>query len=107
MTGVRRHFKELDENITGNVHFGDGSYVDIKGKGSILLECKNKEQRVISHVYYIPNLKSNILSLGQLTENGCKVVMENSILLLYNSNQKILMRVTRSKNRLYKANLKI
>ena len=107
MTGVKNHFKEIDEKITGNVRFGDGSYVEIKGKGSILLECKNKEQRVISQVYYIPNLRSNILSLGQLTENGCKVVMEEDVLLLYDSNYNVLLRVTRSKNQLYKANLRI
>ncbi|GJT43375.1 zinc finger, CCHC-type containing protein [Tanacetum coccineum] len=51
MTGVKEHFKEIDEKIIGNVQFGDGSYVEIKGKGSILLECKNKEQRAISQVY--------------------------------------------------------
>ena len=107
MTGVKDHFNEIDEKITGNVRFGDGSYVEIKGKGSILLECKNEEQRVVSLVYYIPNLKSNILSLGQLTENGCKVVMEDDLLLLYDSSNDILLRVTRSKNRLYKANLRI
>ncbi|GJW82981.1 ribonuclease H-like domain, reverse transcriptase, RNA-dependent DNA polymerase [Tanacetum coccineum] len=50
MTGVKEHFKEIDEKITGNVRFGDGSYVEIKGKGSILLECKNKEQRAISQI---------------------------------------------------------
>ncbi|KAJ9542210.1 LOW QUALITY PROTEIN: hypothetical protein OSB04_028716 [Centaurea solstitialis] len=105
MTGVKDHFNEIDEKITGNVRFGDGSY--IKGKGSILLECKNEEQRVISQVYYIPNLKSNILSLGQLTENGCKVVMEDDLLLLYDSSNDILLKVTRSKNRLYKASLRI
>nr|GEU68951.1 hypothetical protein [Tanacetum cinerariifolium] len=76
MTGVKEHFKEIDEKITGNIRFEDGSYVEIKGK-------------------------------GQLTENGCKVVMEKNILLLYDSNGNILLRVTRSKNRLYKANLRI
>nr|GEW42699.1 ribonuclease H-like domain, reverse transcriptase, RNA-dependent DNA polymerase [Tanacetum cinerariifolium] len=75
MTGIRTHFKEVDEKISGRVRFGDGSCVNIKGKGSILLECKNKEQRVIPNVYYIPELKSNILSLRQLTEKG-----ENGIL---------------------------
>ncbi|GJS08078.1 zinc finger, CCHC-type containing protein [Tanacetum coccineum] len=70
MTGIRTHFKEIDGKFSGRIRFGDGSYVEIKGRGSILLECKNKEQRVIPNVYYIPKLKSNILSLGQLTETG-------------------------------------
>nr|GEX50573.1 zinc finger, CCHC-type [Tanacetum cinerariifolium] len=48
MTGVKEHFKEIDKKIIGNIRFGDGSCIEIKGKGSILLECKNKEQRAIS-----------------------------------------------------------
>ncbi|GJV03970.1 zinc finger, CCHC-type containing protein [Tanacetum coccineum] len=107
MTEVRTHFKEIDEKISGRVRFGNGSYVEIKGRGSILLECKNKEQRIIPNVYYIPNLKSNILSLGQLTENGCKIIMQNNLLLLHGQDQKLLMRVERSRNRLYKINLKV
>ncbi|KAJ9560810.1 hypothetical protein OSB04_005970 [Centaurea solstitialis] len=107
MTGIRTHFKEIDEKISGRVRFGDGSYVEIKGRGSILLECKNKEQRIILNVYYIPSLKSNILSLGQLTENGCKIIMQDNVLLLYGQDQKLLMRVERSRNRLYKINLKV
>ena len=76
MTGTKTHFKDIDEKITGRVRFGDGSYVEIKGKGSILLGCINQEQKVVTDVYYIPNLKSNILSIGQLTEIGCRVIMD-------------------------------
>nr|GEX60085.1 zinc finger, CCHC-type [Tanacetum cinerariifolium] len=48
MTGVREHFKDLDEDVSGNVRFGDGSYIKIKGKGSIFIECDDKKQRIIS-----------------------------------------------------------
>ncbi|GJW20844.1 zinc finger, CCHC-type containing protein [Tanacetum coccineum] len=47
MTGVREHFKELDETVSGKVRFGDGSYIEIKGKGSILIECDDEKQRII------------------------------------------------------------
>ncbi|GJR78475.1 zinc finger, CCHC-type containing protein [Tanacetum coccineum] len=107
MTGIREHFKELDEKVSGKVRFGDGSYIEIKGKGSIIIECDDEKQRIISHVYYIPNLKNNLLSLGQFTEIGCKVVMEDDELRLYDMDNQIFMKVTRQKNRLYKANLRI
>ena len=100
MTGTKSHFTNIDENITGRVRFGDGSYVEIKGRGSVLLRCRNHEQKVISEVYYIPNLKSNILSLGQLTEIGCKVVMEGKQLTLHDKNKRLLMKIERSENRL-------
>ncbi|GKC23722.1 zinc finger, CCHC-type containing protein, partial [Tanacetum coccineum] len=63
MTGVREHFKDLDEKVSGKVKFGDGSYIEIRGKGLILIEYDDEKQRIISHVYYIPDLKSNLLSL--------------------------------------------
>nr|GEY67820.1 zinc finger, CCHC-type [Tanacetum cinerariifolium] len=76
MTGIKSHFRDIDESVTGRIRCGDRSYVQIKGKGSILLGCKNNEQKIVSDIYYIPNLKSNILSLGQLTEIGCKIIMD-------------------------------
>nr|GEY22729.1 zinc finger, CCHC-type [Tanacetum cinerariifolium] len=79
----------------------------IKGKGSILIECEDEKQRIISHVYYIPDLKSNLLSLGQFTKIGCKVVKEDDELRLYDMDNKIFVKVTRQRNRLYKANLRI
>ncbi|GJS05798.1 ribonuclease H-like domain, reverse transcriptase, RNA-dependent DNA polymerase [Tanacetum coccineum] len=32
MTGIRDHFENLDEKVSGRVKFGDGSYIEIKGK---------------------------------------------------------------------------
>nr|GEY35884.1 ribonuclease H-like domain, reverse transcriptase, RNA-dependent DNA polymerase [Tanacetum cinerariifolium] len=107
MTGVREYFKELDEKVSGKVRFGDGSYIEIKEKGSILIECDDEKQRIISHIYYIPSLKSNLLSLGQFTKISCKVVMEDDELRLYDMDNKIFIKVTRQRNRLHKANLRI
>ncbi|XP_076943886.1 uncharacterized protein LOC143614285 [Bidens hawaiensis] len=81
MTGERIYFSELDEKTIGCVKFGDGSTVEIRGKGSILLQCKNGDQRLITNVYYIPDLCNNILSLGQFDEVGCKTNIENGLSL--------------------------
>nr|GEU52681.1 ribonuclease H-like domain, reverse transcriptase, RNA-dependent DNA polymerase [Tanacetum cinerariifolium] len=107
MTRTKSHFRDIDESVTGRVRFGDGSYVQIKGRGSILLGCKNNEQKIVSDIYYIPNLKSNILSLGQLTEIGYKIIMDGNKLTLYDKNKKLLIKVERSKNRLYSIRLQI
>nr|GEX75304.1 zinc finger, CCHC-type [Tanacetum cinerariifolium] len=42
MTGTKSHFRDIDESVTGRVHFGDGSYVQIKGRGSILVGAENE-----------------------------------------------------------------
>ncbi|XP_074336212.1 uncharacterized protein LOC141673367 [Apium graveolens] len=44
MTGQKGKFKDLDENVKGVVRFGDGSSVDIKGKGTVSFKCKNGEE---------------------------------------------------------------
>ncbi|XP_073309973.1 uncharacterized protein [Primulina huaijiensis] len=75
MTGHRDKFQELDEAVTGRVKFGDGSTIQIMGKGTVVFDCKNGDQKVLQEVYYIPKLCSNIISLGKMTEDGNEVHM--------------------------------
>ncbi|GJQ90905.1 hypothetical protein Tco_0002044 [Tanacetum coccineum] len=63
MTGNYSYFSKLNENITDHVRFGDGSCVSIKVKGSILFQGKNGEQKLLKDIYYIPALRSNVISL--------------------------------------------
>lgn len=102
MTGDASKFKELDEKVTGRVKFGDGSTVEIKGKGLVSFKCKNGDEIVLQDVYYIPTLCSNILSLGQLYENGKKVILNGIYLWVDDEQRRLLMKVKRSENRLYK-----
>lgn len=101
-TGQKSKFKVLDESVTGQVKFGDGSMVCIKGKGTIIVECKNGEERMLKDVYFIPALRSNIISLGQLSEEGNKVVMCGEYLWVRDSQGNLVMKVKKSTNRLYK-----
>ncbi|KAJ9565988.1 hypothetical protein OSB04_001954 [Centaurea solstitialis] len=107
MTGNYSYFSELNERITGRVRFGDGSCVAIKGKGSILFEGKNGEQKLLKDVYYIPSLRSNVISLGQTTIFGCDIRMRGDFLTMRDGDGRLLMKVPRSENRLYKIQLKI
>ena len=102
MTGLRSKFKQLDEKVTGRVRFGDGSFVDIRGKGTISFKCKNGGEKLLKEVYYIPNLCNNIISLGQLSEEGNRVVLHGVYLWVYDECEKLVMKVKRSGNRLYK-----
>ena len=70
MCGRRSLFVELNESVSGNVSFGDDTKISVKGKGNILIRAKDGSHQLISNVYYVPNMKSNILSLGQLLEKA-------------------------------------
>ncbi|XP_076907783.1 uncharacterized protein LOC143564368 [Bidens hawaiensis] len=43
MTGNKEYFYELNEKVTGTVKYGDESCIDIRGKGSVLIEGKTGE----------------------------------------------------------------
>ena len=51
MTGDRAKFKKLDEKFIGNIKLCDGSIVPNSGKRSILFQCKNGDQRLLTKVY--------------------------------------------------------
>lgn len=106
MTGDRSKFHELDESVTGHTRFGNGSKIDIKGKCVILVDCGNGDQKELNEVYYIPRLKSNVISLGQLTENGNQVLMNNDILRVFDYKNTLFLEAKRSRKRLYKTFLK-
>jgi len=73
---------ELDETIRGSVTFTNHPKVVIKGKYAILIKLKDESHQFISDVYYIPTVKSNILSLEQLLEKGYDIKMKNYTTLL-------------------------
>jgi hypothetical protein len=101
MTGTRSVLTQLDEGVQGTVRFGDGSQVDIHDIGSVVMEDRHKQHKVLTNVYFIPALKSNIVSLGQLEEKGFKVVLENGKMCVYDQDRALLISTPRTANRLY------
>lgn len=102
MIGQRDKFRKLNEGVTGQVRFGDGSTVDIKGKGTIAFRCKTREEITLPEVYFIPSLCNNIISLGQMSESGNRIVLSGEFLWGYDARGRLMMKVKRSANRLYK-----
>lgn len=105
MTGDKRYFSTLDNTISGKVRFGDDSRVDIKGKGTISFTDMNGDSRKMTDVYWIPDLRSNIISLGQATEAGCDIRLKGDVLTMHDSRGKLLVSAKRSVNRLYKVRM--
>jgi Zinc knuckle len=84
MTGHKHLFTKMIE-LAGTVSFGDASKVEVKEKGNVKFLQKNGKLRMVEDVYYIPEIKMNILSVGQLIENGFKIFMKKRTLYLKNS----------------------
>ncbi|KAE8734503.1 hypothetical protein F3Y22_tig00000764pilonHSYRG00191 [Hibiscus syriacus] len=105
MCGRKYMFVELDESVSGNVSFGDDSTIAMKGRGNILIRLKDGRHQFISNVYYVPNMKSNILSLGQLVEKGYDIHMNNYNLSIKDDKNNFIAKVPMSKNRMFLINI--
>ncbi|KAI5417780.1 hypothetical protein KIW84_042409 [Lathyrus oleraceus] len=105
MCGHKHLFKEMRKIEDGNVSFGDASKVKVEGKGMIRYLQKDGLIGSIQDVYYVPNLKTNILSLEQLTEKGYSILMKERILYLKDKLGHLIARVEMERNRMYKLNL--
>ena len=93
MCGDKLKFASIDENVQGNVSFGDSSKIQICGKGTILISSRNESHRLIHDVYYVPKLKSNILSFGKFLEKGYEVNMKNRCLWLRDQSENMIAKV--------------
>ena len=78
--------------------FGDGSRVDIQGRGTIIFRCQNGKHHALTDVYYILQLRSSIISIGQLDERGSEVPMKDRVLRIRDQEQRLLAIVRRSQN---------
>ena len=78
--------------------------MEIKGVGSVIFTVVSGEHRLLTGVYYIPALRNSI-SLGQLDENGSRVMVEDGVMRIWDRRRRLLAKVTRSANRLYVLNV--
>ena len=49
------------------------------GKGNVTLHAKDNSFHTISNVFYVPDLKTNLLSIGQLQEKGYEISIKNGL----------------------------
>ena len=77
----------------GHVSFGDASKVEVKGRGTIDFLQKNGVMGSIQDVYYVPDLKTNILSMGQLTEKDYSIFLKDRLLHLKDKQGRLVARV--------------
>ncbi|CAN6583338.1 unnamed protein product [Malus baccata var. baccata] len=60
---------EIDRSIKAKVQVGTGVLVDVKGKGTLVIDT-DKGKRYIREVMLVPGITENLLSVGQMTEHG-------------------------------------
>lgn len=101
MCGNKSLFSELDESFRDIVKFGDNSTVAVMGKGSVNVHLKNDVVEKICDVFYVPELKSNLISLGQLQEKGYEITIKSGTCIIKDTDRGVISCVHMTGNRMF------
>src|ERR1043165_904544 len=86
MSGRKDWFVNLKPLMKNMVKFANDNTLAVEGIGDVMIMRKNGKRSVISNVLYIPGMKSNLLSIGQLVEKNYKETIEDKITRVIDAN---------------------
>ncbi|KAB2634124.1 hypothetical protein D8674_039135 [Pyrus ussuriensis x Pyrus communis] len=100
MCGSQGMFTNLDESFVHSVKLGNNSRLNVVGKGSVKLFL-NGVTHVVHEVYYVPELKNNLLSIGQLQERGLAILIRERVCKIYHPTKGLIIQTEMSKNKMF------
>jgi hypothetical protein len=109
MTGNNKLLPCLDSSISSNITLGNDHLVKVQGKGIVPILTKQNVKKDISNVYHVPELKHNLLSVGQLIEKGYKVLFEGASCKINDRkpSRKLISEIYMTPNRMFPLTLRI
>jgi len=102
MSGNKEWFSELDDQFRHTVKLGNNSKMAVMGKGNARMKVNGITQ-VISEVYYIPELKNNLLSMGQLQDKGVTILIQHGKCKVFHPTKGLIIQSKISTNRMFDA----
>ncbi|CAN6560617.1 unnamed protein product [Malus baccata var. baccata] len=102
MTGNVDLLVDVRTNIAGKVQMPTGDFVNVAGMGSLVIDT-NKGRKYVREVMYLPGLKENLLSVGQMDEYGYFLMFGGGVCSVYDgpSLECLIMKVKKKVNRCY------
>ncbi|XP_027191822.1 uncharacterized protein [Cicer arietinum] len=101
MTGHKEWLVNFDESKKTKVRFADNRTVDAKGTGDLLIRREDGKKALITEVLYVPAMKSNLISIGQLLEKGFNMNLQHVILDVYDDTEKKILSAPLTRNRTF------
>ncbi|GKV06221.1 hypothetical protein SLEP1_g18127 [Rubroshorea leprosula] len=101
MCGDKFAFSDLDESCQDKGKFGDNSTIAVKGRGKVTIRAKDNSIQTIANVLYVPDLKSNLLSLGQLQEKGYEILIKDGVCQVCDSKLGLIAKAKMIGNKLF------
>lgn len=105
MIGRRDWLIDFDANVKNKVRFVDNRTILAKGIGKVMIRRKDGKSAFMNDVLYVPTMKTNLPSLGQLLEKGFSKEMKQNYNEIFDYKHKLVLKAPLSKNRTFRVNL--
>jgi len=90
----------LDESFWQVVKLGNDTKMAVMGKENIKLQVNGTNQ-MITDVFYLPELKNNLFSIGQLQERNLAILMQHRDCKIYHHERGLIMSTQMSANQMF------
>jgi len=77
MTSRKDWFSSIDSAFSDEVKLGNNYTLNVVGKGTVKLLI-NEVMHVVTDVFFVPELKNDLISVGQLLEKGLNIQMKQN-----------------------------
>uniref|UniRef100_A0A5B7B3A2 CCHC-type domain-containing protein n=1 Tax=Davidia involucrata TaxID=16924 RepID=A0A5B7B3A2_DAVIN len=101
MCGEKSAFSDLDESFCDSVKFGDNSRVSVMGKWKVSIQTKGNFVQTISNVLFVPDLRTNLLSVGQLQEKGYEISIKDEVCRIEDEKLGLIAQVNMTASRMF------
>nr|XP_025617125.1 uncharacterized protein LOC112709457 [Arachis hypogaea] len=90
-----------DDSVKLLLKFGNSTKISIEGKGNIPIRLKDGSLSYISDIFYAPELDYNLLSMGQLSEKGYKMITYHGYCTVFDNNGRFIDKAKMTSNRMF------
>lgn len=100
MCGDKYVFSDLNESFKHMVKLGNNTRMNVVGRGNVKLNVSGVNH-VITEVFYVPELKNNLLSIGQLQEKGLAILIQSGMCRVYHPHKGLIIKTNMTANRMF------
>ena len=100
MCGDQTLFYELDKEFKQMVKLGDNTKIMATGKGNVRLNLDGTSY-MVTEVFFVPQLKNHLLSIGQLQERGLAILLKSNKCKIYHPSRGLIIQTDMTANRMF------
>jgi hypothetical protein len=107
MNGNKGLFDDLYTSIKAQIKLGNDNIVEVMGKCAINV-ITNSGKKTIPDVYFVPSLKHNLISVGQLTQKSYRFYFENNVCTIFDipPSKMVIAKIKMIDNRMFPLHMK-